>query len=72
MNVPKISTRNIRITPTEKKLRRAGEFAKEVTASILPKEMPIERRYYISSAADKFDMVKNKIQIAVEKMTSAK
>ena len=66
MKILPVSPKEIRITPTEKKLNRAATFAQAVGESILPKEMPIERDIYIKTAADEFTQVKNTIQLAVE------
>ena len=39
------------------------------SSSVLPKEEPIERTYYISTAGDVIQSVKNKIQISIDNMT---
>ncbi|MBR6126146.1 hypothetical protein IKQ21_00510 [bacterium] len=66
MKLLPVSPKDIRITPTEKKLRRAASFAQAVSESLLPKEMPIEHDVYIKTPADEFAQVKNTIQLAVE------
>lgn len=58
----------INIKPTNKKMENAKKIIKEQTKSILPKEMPIEKKAYWYSEADIFDMVKNKIQITIDNM----
>ena len=61
-----ISPKEIRITPTEKKLKRAAAFAQAVKDSVLPKEMPVERDIYIKTEEDAFAQIKNSIQLAIE------
>ena len=73
MKMLKINPADIRLTPTERKMRRAKAFAAKISEkSGLPKEAPVERKFYIRTAADKLDQIKNKIQLTVERLTSGK
>ena len=63
MNIRKI-TSNITIRPTDRKMKKAKHFAEE--AGILPKEMPVEKKIFLQTEADKFERVKDSIQIALE------
>lgn len=63
MNVKKIVS-DIKIRPTDRKIKQA----KKVIESGLPKEMPIEKPIYITSEADIFERAKNSIQISIDNM----
>ena len=63
MNVQKIANLNIR--PTDKKMRKA----KELVDNILPKELPLENTFRYVSEADRFERIKDSIQISIDKMT---
>ena len=70
MKLIPVNPADIRIKPTEKKLKRAAAFAQAVGESVLPKEMPVERDIYIKTEADMFSQIKNRIQLAVENIRS--
>ena len=63
MNVQKIANLNIR--PTDKKMRKA----KELVDNILPKELPLEKNFRYVSEADRFERIKDSIQISIDNMT---
>ena len=63
MNVQKIANLNIR--PTDKKMRKA----KELVDNILPKEFPLEKNFRYVSEDDRFERIKDSIQISIDKMT---
>ncbi len=63
MNVSKIANLNIR--PTDKKMRKA----KELVDNILPKELPLEKFFRYASEVDRFERIKDSIQISIDKMT---
>ena len=66
MKLLPVSPKDIRITPTEKKMKRAAAFAQAVKDSVLPKEMPVEHNIYIKTPADELTQIKNRIQLTVE------
>ena len=66
MKILPVNPKDIRIIPTEKKLKRAASFAQSVKESVLPKELPIEHDIYIRTEAEEFNQIKNSIQLAVE------
>lgn len=70
MKLIPVNPTDIRIKPTEKKLKRAAAFAQSVSESILPKEMPVEHNIYIKTEAEIFSQIKNRIQLAVENIKS--
>ena len=57
MNVQKIANLNIR--PTDRKMRKA----KELADNIFPKELPLEKNFRYVSEADRFERIKNSIQV---------
>ena len=63
MNVQKIANLNIR--PTDRKMRKA----KELADNIFPKELPLEKKIRFVSEADRFERIKDSIQISIDKMT---
>lgn len=71
MKVFKINN-NVRIKPTEKKMKKAEQIANEISSNVLPKEMPIEKKITFVSASEAFQRVKDKIQIAVNNMRGNK
>lgn len=71
MKVLKINN-NVRIKPTEKKMKKAEQIANEISNNVLPKEMPIEKKITFISASEAFQRVKDKIQIAVDNMRGNK
>ena len=75
MNINTISSVNFGGTThyIKKEIRKMQQQANKnysmSPSSGLPKEEPIERTYYIASAADVMQSVKNKIQISIDNMT---
>ena len=71
MNVQKINA-NIRIKPTEKKIKKTEKVIENIKGGILPKELPIEKEVNLLTEADIFQRIKDKIQIAVDNMKGMK
>lgn len=65
MNVKKIAS-NITIRPTNKKMREARQAVDSL--SVLPKEMPVEKKIYLQPLSETFERIKDNIQINIEKM----
>ena len=60
MNVQKIANLNIR--PTDRKMRKA----KELADNIFPKELPLEKKIRFVSDADRFERIKDSIEISID------
>ena len=63
MNVPRIANLNIR--PTDRKMRKA----KELADNIFPKELPLEKKIRFVSEADRFERIKDSIEISIDNLT---
>lgn len=63
MNVQKIANLNIR--PTDRKMRKA----KELADNIFPKELPLEKKIRFVSDADRFERIKDSIEISIDNLT---
>ena len=63
MNVQKIANLNIR--PTDRKMRKA----KELADNIFPKELPLEKNFRYVSDADRFERIKDSIEISIDNLT---
>ncbi len=63
MNVQKIANLNIR--PTDRKMRKA----KELADNIFPKELPLEKKIRFVSEADRFERIKDSIEISIDNLT---
>lgn len=63
MNVKKIANLNIR--PTDRKMRKA----KELADNIFPKELPLEKKIRFVSDADRFERIKDSIEISIDNLT---
>ena len=63
MNVQKIANLNIR--PTDRKMRKA----KELADNIFPKELPLEKKIRSVSDADRFERIKDSIEISIDNLT---
>ena len=63
MNVQKIANLNIR--PTDRKMRKA----KELADNIFPKELPLEKKIRFGSDADRFERIKDSIEISINNLT---
>ena len=66
MNVPKVTS----IKPTNRKVRKAKEVVQQVSESFLPKELPIEKEVRIVSQFELFERIKDKLQIAIDRIKS--
>lgn len=66
MNISKL-TQNLNIRPTDRKIKKVKAAAKKM--NLLPKEMPIENPINFKTLSEKFEEVKNSIQIAIDNMT---
>ena len=64
MKIPGIKVNNIH--PTDKKIKQAKKVLEEFSA--LPKEMPLEPNVRFNTLADRFENVKNSIQVAIDNM----
>ena len=56
--------KKITLRPTDRKMKK-GKAILEQT-SILPKELPIEKKIYIESRFQTIERIKDKIQIAID------
>ena len=63
MNVQKIANLNIR--PTDRKMRKA----KELADNIFPKELLLEKKIRFVSDADRFERIKDSIEISIDNLT---
>ena len=63
MNVQKIANLNIR--PTDRKMRKA----KELADNIFPKELPLEKKIRFVSEVDRFERIKDSIEISIDNLT---
>ena len=63
MNVPRIANLNIR--PTDRKMRKA----KELADNIFPKELPLEKKIRFVSEVDRFERIKDSIEISIDNLT---
>ena len=63
MNVSIIANLNIR--PTDRKMRKA----KELADNIFPKELPLEKKIRFVSDADRFERIKDSIEISINNLT---
>ena len=63
MNVSRIANLNIR--PTDRKMRKA----KELADNIFPKELPLEKKIRFVSDADRFERIKDSIEISIDNLT---
>ena len=76
MKTIKINPTQVKIVPTKKKFENAQKIAQNTLSensqiigeSGLPKEMPIEKKFFITSAQDVFESVKDSIQLSIERM----
>ena len=65
MKVEKILNK-VTVRPTNKKMREAKQTLNNT--GILPKEMPVEKKIYIQSMSDKFERIKESIQVSIDNM----
>lgn len=66
MNIGKISVKNIKIKPTNKKIEKTKKTLDKV--GVLPKEAPIEKKIYLEPIADTFERIKDEIQIRIDRI----
>ena len=69
MNVQKITSK-ITVKPTNKKMKEAEKTLNNT--GILPKEMPVEKKIYIQSMSDKFERIKESIQVSIDNMKGSR
>ena len=69
MKVEKILNK-VTVRPTNKKMREAKQTLNNT--GILPKEMPVEKKIYLQSMSDKFERIKDGIQVSIDKMKGSK
>ena len=69
MNIKKILNK-VTVRPTNKKMREAKQTLNNT--GILPKEMPVEKKIYLQSMSDKFERIKDGIQVSIDKMKGSK
>ncbi len=64
MKVAKIADKFASVRPTERKIKKAKlEIEK---SGVLPKELPLEKKFYIESPAEAFERIKDSIQLAID------
>ena len=63
MDVKRIANLNIR--PTDRKMRKA----KELADNIFPKELPLEKKIRFVSEVDRFERIKDSIEISIDNLT---
>ena len=69
MKLTPIKPGEIKIIPTKKKFEKEQKvYNQTIGCSGLPEEMPLERNIYLTTPADAFEQIKNKIQITIENM----
>lgn len=69
MKILNISAKNIKIKPTEKKIKKSEKVLSQVSNNILPKEVPVEKKYNNKiEYQDIFQSIKDSIQISIDKM----
>ena len=69
MKVEKILNK-VTVRPTNKKMREAKQTLNNT--GILPKKMPVEKKIYLQSMSDKFERIKDGIQVSIDKMKGSK
>lgn len=69
MKVEKILNK-VTVRPTNKKMREAKQTLNNT--GILPKEMPVEKKIYLQFMSDKFERIKDGIQVSIDKMKGSK
>ena len=69
MKILNISAKNIKIKPTEKKIKKSEKALSKISSNILPKEVPGEKKYNNKiEYQDIFQSIKDSIQISIDKM----
>ncbi len=63
MNIKKVAG-NITIRPTDRKMKQAKHLVE--STGVLPKEMPIEKKFYIVPASQMLNRIKDSIDTAVD------
>ena len=59
---------NVRIKPTEKKIKKAEQVTESLLEKMGPYEVPLEKKVTFVSPAEAFERIKDKIQISIENM----
>ena len=60
--------KNPRIRVSKRKIEKTEMAVDKAISSVLPKEMPLEKKVYFVSQEEAFDRVKNAIQISIDNM----
>lgn len=69
MKILNVSAKNIKVKPTERKIKKSEEVLSQVGDSILPKEIPVEKKYDNNiEYQDIFQAIKDKIQVSIDNM----
>ncbi len=69
MKTLKIFANSIKIKPTERKIKKSEEVISQIGSNVLPKEMPVERKYSNNiDYQDIFQSIKDKIQVSIDNM----
>lgn len=69
MKILNISAKNIKIKPTEKKIKKSEKVLYQVSNNILPKEVPVEKKYNNKiEYQDIFQSIKDSIQVSIDNM----
>ena len=48
------------------KIKKAKQMAEH--SGVLPKEMPIEKKFFLEPNSDSFERIKDKIQVSIDQM----
>ena len=60
--------KNPRIRVSKRKIEKTEMAVDKTISSVLPKEMPLEKKVYFVSQEEAFNRVKNAIQISIDNM----
>ena len=56
------------VKPTKNKVEKTKKVINSVSQSVLPKELPVEKKIYFGTKADAFEKIKEQIQISIDNM----
>lgn len=69
MKILNISAKNVKIKPTERKIKKSEKVLSQVSNNILPKEVPVEKKYNNKiEYQDIFQSIKDSIQVSIDNM----
>ena len=60
--------KNPRIRVSKRKIEKTEMAVDKAISSVLPKEMPLEKKVYFVSQEEAFNRVKDSIQLSIDKM----